>query len=80
MVAGFATVAGGVMAIYVAVLQDVPGIAAHLVVASLMSAPAAIAIAKIMLPETEVPETLGDHAAAAAIQAGAAPGTAAASM
>ena len=60
MVAGFATVAGGVMAIYVGVLGPyLPGIAGHLVVASLMSAPAALAIAKVMVPETGAPATMG---------------------
>jgi len=60
MTGGFATVAGGVMAIYVKMLGDVPGIAGHLMAASIMSAPAAIVIAKIIYPETEVSETLGD--------------------
>lgn len=59
MVGGFATVAGGVMAIYVAMLSDIPGIAGHLMAASIMSAPAAIVIAKIMYPETEESETKG---------------------
>lgn len=58
MVGGFATVAGGVMAIYVAVVP-LPGIAGHLVTASIISAPAAIAIAKLLVPETGVPVTLG---------------------
>ncbi|MEE8437209.1 MAG: nucleoside transporter C-terminal domain-containing protein [Candidatus Neomarinimicrobiota bacterium] len=60
MTGGFATVAGGVMAIYVKMLSDVPGIAGHLMAASIMSAPAAIVIAKIIYPETEVSETQGD--------------------
>jgi concentrative nucleoside transporter, CNT family len=60
MVGGFATVAGGVMAIYVGFLSDVPGIAGHLVTASIISAPAALAIAKVMVPETEVPVTSGE--------------------
>lgn len=59
MTAGFATVAGGVMAAYVGFLKDIPGIAGHLVTASIISAPAAIAIAKIMVPEDGVPVTLG---------------------
>ncbi len=59
MVGGFATIAGAVMAMYVGLLPDVPGIAGHLVTASLMSAPAALAIAKIMVPETGTPETMG---------------------
>ena len=53
MTGGFATVAGGVMAIYVGMLENVPGIAGHLMAASIMSAPAALVIAKIMYPETE---------------------------
>ena len=59
MVGGFATVAGGVMAIYVAMLNNIPGIAGHLMAASIMSAPAAIVVAKIMYPEVEVSETAG---------------------
>jgi CNT family concentrative nucleoside transporter len=59
MIGGFATVAGGVMALYVKMLQDIPGIAGHLMAASIMSAPAAIVIAKIMYPETEESETKG---------------------
>jgi CNT family concentrative nucleoside transporter len=58
MTGGFATVAGGVMAIYVSLLRDqVPGIAGHLLAASVMSAPAALAISKIIIPETETPAT-----------------------
>ncbi|MBI65907.1 MAG: NupC/NupG family nucleoside CNT transporter [Candidatus Marinimicrobia bacterium] len=53
MTGGFATVAGGVMAIYVGMLEDIPGIAGHLMAASIMSAPAALVIAKIMYPESE---------------------------
>ncbi|MCB9729944.1 MAG: NupC/NupG family nucleoside CNT transporter [Deltaproteobacteria bacterium] len=59
MVGGFATIAGGVMAIYVGVLGHIPGIAGHLVIASIMSAPAALAVAKVMVPETGVPATMG---------------------
>jgi len=49
MVGGFATVAGGVMAAYVRFGID----AGHLLAASVMSAPAALVVAKIMYPETE---------------------------
>jgi len=59
MVGGFATVAGGVLAVYVAMLRDIPGIAAHLVTASIMAAPGALAIAKIVVPETGEPRTAG---------------------
>ena len=54
MVGGFATVAGGVLAFYVTWLANIPGIAGHLLSASVMSAPAALAIAKIIYPEVEV--------------------------
>lgn len=58
MVGGFATVAGGVMAAYVAMLSGYfPAIAGHLLAASIMAAPAGIVVSKILMPETEVPET-----------------------
>ncbi len=57
MVGGFATVAGGVMAVYVLFLRDIPGIAGHLVTASILSAPAALAVAKVMVPEMGEPVT-----------------------
>ncbi len=60
MTGGFATVAGGVMAAYVGMLSGVfPDIAGHLMAASVMSAPAALVVAKIMLPEREVAQTSG---------------------
>lgn len=53
MVGGMATIAGGVMAAYISF-----GISAgHLLTASVMSAPAAIMMSKILLPETEESET-----------------------
>jgi len=61
MTGGFATVAGGVMAAYVLFLKDfIPNIAGHLVTASIMSAPAALAVSKIVYPQTEHSETAGD--------------------
>ena len=58
MTGGFATVAGGVMAAYVLMLsKTIPGIAGHLMAASIMSAPAALVIAKIIYPENNSPET-----------------------
>ena len=58
MTAGFATVAGGVMAAYVGMLVGYfPDIAGHLMAASVMSAPAALVVAKLMYPETSEPET-----------------------
>ena len=53
MIGGFATAAGGVLAIYAKWLDGIPGIAGHLMSASVMSAPAALVIAKIIYPETE---------------------------
>lgn len=61
MTGGMATVAGGVMAAYVGLLRPYfPNIAGHLMAASIMSAPAALVIAKIMIPETEKPSTTGE--------------------
>ncbi len=60
MVGGFATIAGGVMAAYVGLLKDIiPNIAGHLMSASIMSAPAGLALAKVIIPETEEPLTRG---------------------
>jgi CNT family concentrative nucleoside transporter len=56
MLGGFATIAGGVMAGYIRM-----GIhAGHLIAASVMSAPAALVVAKIIFPETEHSKTAGD--------------------
>jgi concentrative nucleoside transporter, CNT family len=55
MTGGFATVAGSVLAVYVGILG--PDIGAHLLTASLLSAPAAFVIAKIIRPEVDQPVT-----------------------
>ncbi|MBT5871888.1 MAG: NupC/NupG family nucleoside CNT transporter [Candidatus Latescibacteria bacterium] len=55
MTTGMATVAGSVLAAYVTFGVD----AGHLMAASLMSAPAALVISKIMVPETESSPTMG---------------------
>jgi CNT family concentrative nucleoside transporter len=56
MVGGFATVAGGVFAAYVLMLQGIlPDIAGHLLAASVMNAPAGLLLSKIIRPETEAP-------------------------
>ena len=57
MTAGLATVAGTVLVAYMAMLGG--EYAGHLIAASFMSAPAAIAIAKIVIPEAGKPHTLG---------------------
>ncbi len=56
MVGGFATIAGGVLAGYIA--MGIP--AGHLIAASVMSAPAALVIGKIIYPELEHSTTAGD--------------------
>jgi len=62
LTAGMATVASNVLALYVFNLREVfPEIAGHLVSASLLSAPAALAMSKIILPESDEPQTLGVH-------------------
>ena len=53
MTAGFASIAGSVLGVYI--LFGAP--ASHLLSASIMSAPAALAISKVLYPETEQPET-----------------------
>ena len=50
------TIAGSVMAVYVGVFGAKAG---HILAASVMSAPAALALSKMMVPETETPETAG---------------------
>ena len=54
MVGGFSTISGSLMAVFAGM-----GVSAgHLLTASLISAPAALVLAKIMLPETETPVAL----------------------
>ena len=49
---GFATVAGSVMAVFATILTNVdPSILGHIIVASIISVPAAILMAQVMLPE-----------------------------
>ena len=62
MTVGMATVAGSVMLAYVGMLG--PGYAGHLATASLLSAPAGLLLAKVIIPETGVPETGGARHAA----------------
>ncbi len=57
MTLGMSTIAGSVLVAYVTILGGGP-FAGHLVVASLISAPAGLVVAKLMIPETETPETL----------------------
>ena len=72
MTGGMATIAGGVMAAYIQILGDPYSVAQgldlsvgrlmfaeHLLGASVMAAPAALILAKIMIPEVGEPETIG---------------------
>jgi CNT family concentrative nucleoside transporter len=60
MTSGMATIAGTVMILYAIILNKViPGIMGHLLTASIISAPAAITISKLMVPETGKPSTGG---------------------
>jgi concentrative nucleoside transporter, CNT family len=56
----FGSIASTVLALYVGFLKPVfPNITGHLISASIMAIPACFVISKIVVPETEVPETLG---------------------
>lgn len=56
---GMATVASSVLGVYVAFLAGVfPQIAGHLISASILAIPACVVISKLLVPETETPETL----------------------
>jgi len=56
---GMATVASSTLGIYVAFLSGVfPQIAGHLLSASVLAIPAAVVMTKLLVPETEIPETL----------------------
>lgn len=56
MTAGMATIAGTVMVLYASILGGrIPGVMGHILVASIISVPAAITVAKIMIPETGPP-------------------------
>lgn len=55
MTAGMATISGGMLAVYVGIGAD----PAYLITGSLMAAPGALVVAKILVPEHEVPRTIG---------------------
>lgn len=60
MVGGMSSTAGGVLAAYVGMLKgSFPDIAGHLLAASVLSGPATLVFAKLLIPEREVPETAG---------------------
>eukprot|EP01035_Chromulina_nebulosa_P040154 gene40154-54289_t len=52
MVVGLATVAGSTMVAYATILKNaLPNAAAHVLVASVVSAPAGVLLARLMVPE-----------------------------
>lgn len=60
LAAGMGTIASSMLATYVMLLHNqFPNIAGHLVSATILAAPGAVVMAKIIYPETENPETLG---------------------
>jgi len=64
MTGGMSTIAGGVLAAYVMLLGGSDPVeqaffAKHLISASIMAAPAALVVAKLLLPETQESETAG---------------------
>jgi CNT family concentrative nucleoside transporter len=60
LTAAMSTVASSTLGIYVLTLKDVfPNIAGHLISASIISAPAAVVVSKLMEPETGEPLTTG---------------------
>ncbi len=59
MLGGFANTAGSVLGAYVGFLSHIPGIAGHLVTSSILSAPATLVVAKVMIPEKATPQTAG---------------------
>lgn len=62
LAAGMATVSSNILALYVFSLQNqFPTIAAHLISASILSAPAAVAMSKLLVPEDGAPKTLGTN-------------------
>ncbi len=62
MIGGMATIAGGVMVIYIDIMTKagIPNAAMSILATSVMAAPCTLYISKILYPETEVPETRGD--------------------
>ena len=56
MTAGMATIAGTVMVLYASILGEaIPGVMGHILTASIISVPAAVTVAKVMVPETGSP-------------------------
>lgn len=63
MTGGMAGIAGTVLVVYATILRPlVPEIAGHLLIASVLGAPAAILISELMVPETKDGATAGEYA------------------
>jgi CNT family concentrative nucleoside transporter len=63
MTGGMAGIAGTVLVLYATILRPViPDVAAHLLIASVLGAPAAILISELMVPETKEAATAADYA------------------
>jgi CNT family concentrative nucleoside transporter len=73
MTAGMATIAGTVMVLYASILSTaIPDIMGHILTASIISVPAAVTVAKVMVPETDSPtsgELVGEHPDAGSMDA-----------
>jgi CNT family concentrative nucleoside transporter len=63
MTGGMAGIAGTVLVLYATILRPIiPDVAAHLLIASVLGAPAAILISELMVPETKDIATAGEYA------------------
>lgn len=62
MLGGFANIASGVLVLYAAWLTPyVPDAGGHLALACFISAPATLIVSKLLMPETETPQTVAGH-------------------
>ena len=60
MTVGMATISGGTLVAYAAMLlPHAPDIVGHIIAAAIMSVPAAVVVSKLVVPETETPVTRG---------------------
>ncbi|MEL7239907.1 MAG: nucleoside transporter C-terminal domain-containing protein, partial [Planctomycetota bacterium] len=57
MTGGFSNIASGVLGVYADMLSAIPNAGGHLLAASVISAPAGLVVAKLIMPETETPVT-----------------------
>ncbi len=63
MTGGMAGIAGTVLVLYATILRTIiPDVAGHLLIASVLGAPAAILVSELMVPETNETATAGEYA------------------